>query len=763
MTRLRALSLIAPAVLAASVACSSEPRSASASAPVEHVQATTDGGHSAGAHGDHTPHHGGTVYMKGDLHFEIVLARDGNHRLYFSDAMRAELPAATASDVTLTFSNGEASTDTLKAEVDASGESWIAKGAPLTLKDAVVMARVAFVVNDEPYWIDVPFIEASDAVVRARARRDREHARSGGLVVCLSALAAMLSGGSVLDRRGAAAAPLDGYADRYLNLVADLGALSPESVDFVIDGTETKGSRLTPTFDSVAERSRLLAAEMRTTRDSAGEDTGRADELAQQLGALALRSDLQAGTQVALADEMNRLFAVDLSGVSDTADHGDAARKALAHLLPGDASLSRRLSEYQRRFIVPRGRLHAVITASIAACRTQTRRFLALPEGEALAVEYVADRPWSGYSVYRGNFKSVMQVNRAMPLSIGQALDLACHEGYPGHHTYNSLRDQHVARGRNRPEARALLIFSPDGFYAEAMAAAAASIVFTVEERTRLFREELFPLVGLDPSEADAYAEVCGLIDRLAGATTLAVRRYLSGELSAAEAATTLERDAVMEHPEGLLAYVDRYRGYALAYTWGRDRLLSSLTGPALGEEDRWRLLQQRMTSPHAEKGGKRPAWRRPAGGADEMSPQPPNHTGGATTAGQGDNGTLAHQRTENCATTHKNQTMDAKRTEHPGPAPSLLGAKQATRINKCYAPNRRGARTRVFQGQPAPRRNEARAALKIIKSFVRGREDSTRRIVPGLIAGPPQDRGKRQNRRKTGRAKDREDPHAPP
>jgi hypothetical protein len=422
-------------------------------------------------------------------------------------------------------------------------------------------------------------------------------ARAGGLVVCLSALA-VLGGASVLDRRAAASTSLDGYADRYLNLVADLRALSPESVDFLIDGTENTGARFTPTFASVADESQALAAEVRARRDGAGEDAARVDELSQQLGALALRSALKAGTQVALADEMDRLFGIDLSTVSDPADRGNAARTALARLLPGDGSLSRRLSEYQRRFSVPRGRLHAAITASIAACRNQTTRFLTLPEGEALAVEYVADRPWSGYSVYRGNFRSVMQVNRAMPLSIGQALNLACHEGYPGHHTYNTLRDQHVARGRHRPEVKALLIFSPHGFYAEAMAAAAASMVFSVDERARLFREELFPLVGLDPRGAEAYADICELIDRLAGATTLVVRRYLAGELTAAEAATALERDAVMEHPEGLLAYVDRYRGYALAYTWGRDRLLSNLTSPALGDEDRWKRLQQRMTSP---------------------------------------------------------------------------------------------------------------------------------------------------------------------
>ena len=150
----------------------------------------------------------------------------------------------------------------------------------------------------------------------------------------------------------------------------------------------------------------------------------------------------------------------------------------------------------------------------------------------------------------------------------------------------------------NRPEAQALLIFSPDGFRAEAMAAAAAAMAFSIDERTRLFRDVLFPSAGLDPAEADTYAEICGLMDRLTEATTPTLRAYLSGELTAAAAAAALERDSLMEHPDGLLAYADRYRAYTLAYTWGRDRLLATLTEPALGVEDRWRLLQHYMTSP---------------------------------------------------------------------------------------------------------------------------------------------------------------------
>jgi hypothetical protein len=113
----------------------------------------------AQVHGNHDPHHGGVVYMKDDLHFEVVLNRSGKHRVYFSDASRAELPASIASQVSLSFSGGEDPAEAVEGQVDESGESWIVSGPPMKAGDPTV--RVGFVIDAAPYWIDVPFIEAA--------------------------------------------------------------------------------------------------------------------------------------------------------------------------------------------------------------------------------------------------------------------------------------------------------------------------------------------------------------------------------------------------------------------------------------------------------------------------------------------------------------------------------------------------------------------------------------------------------------------------
>jgi hypothetical protein len=105
-------------------------------------------------HGDHNPHFGGLVLMNGDLHFEAVLGRDGGARVYFSDATRTELPAATASEVTVTITQASHPPEVIALHIDDSGESWIGRGRPVD--DPGATARIAYTSRGRPYFIDVP-------------------------------------------------------------------------------------------------------------------------------------------------------------------------------------------------------------------------------------------------------------------------------------------------------------------------------------------------------------------------------------------------------------------------------------------------------------------------------------------------------------------------------------------------------------------------------------------------------------------------------
>jgi hypothetical protein len=109
-------------------------------------------------HGDHNPHHGGIVMMKGDdLHYEVVLDPSGReYHVYFTDAVREELPAAVASDVALTIKRDSESDENVGMQIDDAGESWVGHGRPVAKPDNTTV-HLGFSMRHESYWIDLPF------------------------------------------------------------------------------------------------------------------------------------------------------------------------------------------------------------------------------------------------------------------------------------------------------------------------------------------------------------------------------------------------------------------------------------------------------------------------------------------------------------------------------------------------------------------------------------------------------------------------------
>jgi hypothetical protein len=137
--------------------CSAEP-----AAPAPEVrQAPADSQHAGitEPHGDHSPHHGGIVLMNGDVHYEVVLDPAGRHAVWFTNAVREDLPASVAKGVGMRVARPSAAVEALSLAIDEAGESWIAAGQPVSGPDVVV--SLGFEMRGEPHEIDLPFTPAT--------------------------------------------------------------------------------------------------------------------------------------------------------------------------------------------------------------------------------------------------------------------------------------------------------------------------------------------------------------------------------------------------------------------------------------------------------------------------------------------------------------------------------------------------------------------------------------------------------------------------
>lgn len=108
-------------------------------------------------HGDHTPRHGGLVLMNGEVHYEVVLDRAGTHRIWFSNAVREDLPASVASKVMMIVTRRKASDELLALQIDDNGESWVAAGQPVAGNDAMV--KITYELRGAPFEVEIPFLK----------------------------------------------------------------------------------------------------------------------------------------------------------------------------------------------------------------------------------------------------------------------------------------------------------------------------------------------------------------------------------------------------------------------------------------------------------------------------------------------------------------------------------------------------------------------------------------------------------------------------
>jgi len=405
--------------------------------------------------------------------------------------------------------------------------------------------------------------------------------------------------------------PMKRIAESYVKLVLAVGQHDADYVDAYYGPPEWRteaeaGKRPLPEIRTEAE---ALISALAAASPAAGEEEIvrlRHQYLQRQLQAMVARVDLLAGGKMTFDEESKALY--DAVAPTQGAAHFQEILDRLEKAVPGDGPLAARVEAFRQEFVIPRDRLDPVFKAAIDECRRRTLQHVELPPGESFVVEYVTGKSWSGYNWFKGNFHSLIQVNTDLPIFIDRAVDLACHEGYPGHHVYNTLLEKHLVRDRGWVEFTVYPLFSPQSLIAEGTANFGIEVAFPSEERTAFEREKLYPLAGLDPGKAARYAEVQKLLQGLTYAGNEAARQYLNGGISRQDAEAWLVRYALMspERAAQRVRFIDQYRSYVINYNLGQDlvrQYIEKKGGTADHPEQRWREFAKLISSPRLPSG----------------------------------------------------------------------------------------------------------------------------------------------------------------
>ena len=398
-------------------------------------------------------------------------------------------------------------------------------------------------------------------------------------------------------------------AEQYVKLVLALGQHDADYVDAYYGPAEWKQAAEASKEDlpAIGAKAADLLAELRRQQEPSGEmEQLRLHYLQRQLSALTARVRMLSGERLSFDEESRALY--DAVAPTLTESHFQKMLDTLERRFHGSGPLVERYDAWRRRFVIPREKLDLVFQRAIQACRERTLNHVALPPDERFTVEYVTKKSWSGYNWYQGGFNSLIQVNTDLPIFIDRAIDLACHEGYPGHHVYNMLLEKNLVKDRGWIEFTVYPLFSPQSLVAEGTANLGIEVAFPGRDRIDFERTVLFPAAGLDPARAAEYYEVQGLVDQLAYAGNEAARRYINKEIDGAQAAAWLEKYALMQHDRAVqrVKFFDQYRSYVINYNLGKDmarQFIEARGGTPDKPIKRWEEFEKLLSSPRLPSG----------------------------------------------------------------------------------------------------------------------------------------------------------------
>lgn len=401
---------------------------------------------------------------------------------------------------------------------------------------------------------------------------------------------------------------LDPLAESFVKLALAAGVHDGDYVDAYYGPPDWRTTAESEKLPLAEVRARVAALSASLAQvDAAGFDrlqVQRHAYLAKQVQALSTRLAQVAGEKFTF-DEESRLIYDTVAPHHDTAYY-DAVLAELDRALPGEGTVAARFQTFRNRFIIPPAKLDAVFRAAITEARARTLQRIPLPADETFTLEYVTGKPWAGYNWYQGNAHSRIQINTDLPIFIDRAVDLAAHEGYPGHHVYGSLLEQKLMKGRGWVEFAVNPLFGPSAIIAEGTANYGIDVAFPGAEKLAFERAVLYPLAGLDPGLAEDYRRVLALTKKLSFAGNDAARDYLDGRINADECVARLEKYSLMETARArqYLRFIEKYRAYVITYNHGLKLVKDWVEAQANGDSaKRWEIFTELISTPQLPSG----------------------------------------------------------------------------------------------------------------------------------------------------------------
>ncbi len=398
---------------------------------------------------------------------------------------------------------------------------------------------------------------------------------------------------------------LNSLAEQYVQLGLSIGQYDPDFVDAYYGPDSLK-----PNTDplSIFPKDSLLnsVAGLKTKLNaitSELSDTGkiRAGWMSQQLTAFDRRIKIFSGEFRSFDEESKDLFGIAAPVYPES--YYTSLLDSLEKILPGNGDVQTRFQKLANQFIIPKDKLDTVFRTTIAEARKKTKEHYDLPAEESFSIEYVNNKPWSGYNWYKGNFMSIIQINTDTQIFLERAIDVGSHESYPGHHVYNMLHEKNLYRDKGWVEISLYPLFSPQSFIAEGSANYGVELAFPGENKIRFAKETLLPMAGLDTTNLSLYFRALAIRSQLNYARNEAGRGLVNRTMDEKQALNWMIKYCLYNEETALksISFIRKYRSYIINYNYGMDlvkQYVEAKTGGGSDTKKQWEVFGHLLSNP---------------------------------------------------------------------------------------------------------------------------------------------------------------------
>jgi hypothetical protein len=384
---------------------------------------------------------------------------------------------------------------------------------------------------------------------------------------------------------------LDEAGEQFVRLSLELG----EYDEYYIDSYVGPGDWQQYAQEHVRSKESLLQATAKlltiveAIKARSGEEATRRRMLLGKVRAMDARARMINGEVFTFAEEAKLLLDAD----PVAADFDEFARvlAEIDSILPGEGDLNGRVDALRSTVVIPEEKLDVVFRKTIEECRKRTLDHIDLPEAESFRLEYVSGVSWGGYLEYLGDYESLMSINIDVPMTLDRAINLGCHEGYPGHHVYNLLVDQRYLQELNWIEFQLQPLFTPAMLIHEGSAEYAVELAFPGRESVVFQRDVLAPLAGIDPTNVEIWNDFVGLDSRVGDhAKSATAQRYFDGEITREEAVEERTKYGMVtpREAERNVLFAEDFGSYVLNYSLGEEIVSTYIDSQSNSEAEKW-------------------------------------------------------------------------------------------------------------------------------------------------------------------------------